>query len=77
MNGYCAVHWACVKNHVKMLTPNLKFYFFRVALSMTSLFDWALALPSATGMPVAFLPGLTLMTLVASKNDMNALRSPC
>ncbi len=40
-----------------------------------SLIEWALALPSAAKTPLSLLPGLTLITLVASKNDKDAVFS--
>lgn len=45
-------------------------------VSMSSLLEWALALPSQHGgVPMPFLPGMTVTTLVASKNNIDALFS--
>lgn len=44
---------------------------------MSTLLEWAIALPTTTSRLVTLenLPGMTLMTLIASKNDMSAFFS--
>ena len=43
-------------------------------MAATTLLEWALSLPPH-GVSMPFMPGMTMMTLVASKNNINAVFS--